>query len=834
MQHFGDEVAHVLLLPVWLIFSANILVAIWRMADKTTTNVQPFKPVFLAQPGDPPVPWHRWIEMFALHLTATGFADTTANKARKAALLKASLGVEGYRVYRSLTTDVSESYDNAITTLTPHFDRRPSQVYLRAQFTRRMQQSGESIAQFVTVLRELAARCEFSANELSVRVRDQFVAWVRDDKIRERLLQEPPDRTLDQFVQLATTLEQAATSSHALAVGLSADTTVPSVRPNNTAIKVERISASKTNKPPFRSTANGKQPKNTATQRHVTCFACGNEGHYANSQSCPAHGRECRNCHRLGHFASRCTKNKSQPDAHNLPSRAPNQRGDASRAVTSSAVTISSLSDAGTGNLEHRTCDVNGIPLKLMVDTGSEVSVINYDTYRKFFSQLPLLTAAVNMKAYGAHPIHCCGYLEFSVSYNSRSLNNCRFFVTKQGDCVMGRDLFDALGFRIQEPDTTINHVQIGVSSLSKVQLTDFPSLLKSWGTIKGFQHEPRVDPSIKPIRQPLRRLPLALRDSVSAELKRMQQDDIIEAAEAPTWLSNVVPVLKPDKTLRLCADMTGPNKAIIADPFPLPTMEELSAALTGSTIFSKIDLKAGYHQVLLAPASRDLTAFVTHDGVFRYKRLTMGMCSAVSAFQKIIQHIIQDIPGSLNLLDDILVHGRTVAEHDERLRTVLQRLADHDCTVNSTKCVIGAPELNFNGHRISAAGVQPLTSHVDAILSMPEPRNRKELTRFLATAGYLLKFLPYFATLTVPLRALLATDAPWDWTEECTRAVQALKTRIANPPILAHFNTVATTILTTDASDVGLGACLSQMHGDREVLIAYASRLLLAAERNY
>lgn len=154
------------------------------------------------------------------------------------------------------------------------------------------------------------------------------------------------------------------------------------------------------------------------------------------------------------------------------------------------------------------------------------------------------------------------------------------------------------------------------------------------------------VDSKVSPVMQPLRRSPLALRDDITAELQRLLNEDIIEQVNASPWISNIVVAKKKTGGLRLCVDLRSVNKAIIPDCYPLPTTEELTAQFYGSTVFSKLDLLQGYLQVPLHPDSRNLTAFITHKGVFRYKRMAFGLCSAPSCFQKIMASILAGIPG--------------------------------------------------------------------------------------------------------------------------------------------------------------------------------------------
>jgi hypothetical protein len=194
----------------------------------------------------------------------------------------------------------------------------------------------------------------------------------------------------------------------------------------------------------------------------------------------------------------------------------------------------------------------------------------------------------VNLKGYGGKLIPARGYVELPVAYGTARMTEGRFYVTGDGDCLLGMDLFEALGFKVAPPTEQAQ----GVNSVSSVRLEAYPAMYREWGTITGFIHKPTVNPQVVPVRQGLRRTPLALRESISAELNRMLKDGAIERVATSPWISSLVVAPKPDKTIGLRVDITEPNKAIIPEQFPLPTMEELSCAIAGSTVLTKLDLK--------------------------------------------------------------------------------------------------------------------------------------------------------------------------------------------------------------------------------------------------
>lgn len=173
---------------------------------------------------------------------------------------------------------------------------------------------------------------------------------------------------------------------------------------------------------------------------------------------------------------------------------------------------------------------------------------------------------------------------------------------------------------------------------------------------------------------------------------------------------------------LRPCVDLVQVNEAVIPDKYPLPPVEELSAKFYGSTVFTKLDLRQGYLQVPLHPDSRNLNAFVSHMGVFRYTRMSFGLSSAPSCSQKIMDTIFAAVPGVVIYLDSIVVHGETLASRDERLSRVLDALSRHNLTLNGEKWTFKTSSMEFVGFRLKSDSLSPLHSNVEATMCLPEP----------------------------------------------------------------------------------------------------------------
>lgn len=203
-----------------------------------------------------------------------------------------------------------------------------------------------------------------------------------------------------------------------------------------------------------------------------------------------------------------------------------------------------------------------------------------------------------------------------------------------------------------------------------------------------------------------LRGLLFMLRQKVAGKIHRLETSEVIERVNT----SDSVPpfVVVKDESIRLCVDLREPNKAIVADGFPIPNIEELLHQLSGATCFSKLQLASAYHQVELAEESRDLTTFISQERLFHFNRVCFGLTSAPAAFQKMMSQVLKGCTGVLCYLDDILVWGKNCAEHDTNLQTVLSRI-DATGMKRNHKCVFGATEVHFLGHCINAQGIWPL-----------------------------------------------------------------------------------------------------------------------------
>ena len=342
------------------------------------------------------------------------------------------------------------------------------------------------------------------------------------------------------------------------------------------------------------------------------------------------------------------------------------------------------------------------------------------------------------------------------------------------------------------------------------------------------------VDPNVTPVRQPLRRLPLSVKEEVGARLDQLEREGVIERVEASEWVSPLVVGRKRDGSVRLCVDMRQVNRAVVTDGYPLPRIEDVLNRLHGSRFFSRFDLKDAYHQLELHSDSRKLTTFVSHQGLYRFTRVNFGLASAGPCFQRVMNAILDGIPGVEAYLDDVVVHAPTLEEHQKRTAAVLSAFQQHRVRVNWDKSQPRSESITFLGYVISASGVEIDRDRVAPLLAAPEPSDVASLRAFLGSVSYHSRFVPGLSVLLEPLRAALREEV-FCWSPELAATVQKVKDAIREAPTLSMFDPRLKTVLTTDASDVGCGAYLSQLEeSGEERVISYASKSFTAAERHY
>ncbi|XP_042146045.1 uncharacterized protein K02A2.6-like [Ixodes scapularis] len=395
-----------------------------------------------------------------------------------------------------------------------------------------------------------------------------------------------------------------------------------------------------------------------------------------------------------------------------------------------------------TKNLPEVHLQVNNTPITFLIDTGASVSVIGTSTLNKLGALTKLQQAGTRIYAYGSDaPLPIIGKLSVTLKYRDSDTTEDVFVIEGTVKSLLSFAAANRLGL-IQITYAIQGHSQKDARSngevppnLLETPLAAFPELCAGVGKLKNLQVHLHIDKAIAPVAQPHRRIPFAVRSKVEEKISQLLALDIIEEATGPTpWVSPVVIVPKPHnpEDIRLCIDMKCANRAILRERHVCPTIDDVITALNGSTLFTKLDLKDGYHQLELDNESRTITTFATHNKLYRYKRLMFGINAAAEVFQETIRQVLNGIPHVLNISDDILVFGKTKDEHDQALQATLERLTENGLTVNPKKCLFAQKELCFFGHIFSASGIRTDPQKIAALKKMPAPANAHEVRSLL------------------------------------------------------------------------------------------------------
>lgn len=349
------------------------------------------------------------------------------------------------------------------------------------------------------------------------------------------------------------------------------------------------------------------------------------------------------------------------------------------------------------------------------------------------------------------------------------------------------------------------------------------------------LDHKIELLPGQPPPKRPTYRLSPKENDELKKQLQELTDQQHIQHSQSP-FGAPVLFVKKKDGSMRMCVDYRALNKQTIKNSYPLPRIDELFDRLHGARVFSKIDLRSGYHQVRIAPEDVHKTAFCTRYGLHEFCVLSFGLTNAPATFMSLMQHVFAPYLDDFVIvfLDDILIYSKDIEEHIQHVRKALQLLRERKLYAKLSKCEFVRTRIGFLGHEISAEGIHMEKEKVKAIMEWPALTCVPELRAFLGLAGYYRRYVKDFSAIAASLSDLLKKDQPWTWNTEHQQAFDTLKTAICSAPVLITPDPTEPYTVMTDASGYAIGAALMQQRDGGLKPIAYMSRKMIAAERNY
>ena len=361
--------------------------------------------------------------------------------------------------------------------------------------------------------------------------------------------------------------------------------------------------------------------------------------------------------------------------------------------------------------------------------------------------------------------------------------------------------------------------------------LKEYHDIFKGVGTLPGSPYHIRLKEWYRPVQQPPRSVPVAMQTAYKAELDRLTKEGIItEVKEHTEWINLIVPVMKPNGSLRLCLDPKDLNKVIERNQWYSRTIDDILPELAKSKFKTLKDATSGYWHVVLDLASSLLTMFNTPWGKFRWLRLPFGLKIASDVFQEQLDRVLRLLKGVHGIADDILTHGETEVQHDDMILTLLKTARMNNLSLNPDKIQFKSTDCKFFRHRLTPEGLKPDPEKIKAILAVQPPRSIQQLQSFNGMVNYLKRFSPVLSELAEPMRKLQKSDTVWAWESEQQTAFEKTKTALTTLPVLAYFDKSKEHIIQTDASKIGLSAVLLQ-EGQP---VVYASRTLTETECRY
>lgn len=817
--------------------------------------------------GSPATSWNRFRDELNNYFVAADLGR--ALDERKIAILMYCLGPEYRTIFNGfdLTQADRGKFDCVIEKFNRHFEPKKLTKVCMRKFDYCMQGPKETFNEYMARLKELAESCRFG-DSLEDQLVKQLSIGVRSSTLKERLWAE--DLSLAKMVEKCQLWEQREATKDLVVSTPTQSASVSEFQARGRGRSQSRGQSrgrGRGTRTGWRGSPNqaangrgfnpgnrgrghqrqqreqhGAQQQQQRDQGQGHCSRCGKTH---NRGQCPAFNEQCYECGGFGHYGRMCRK-KSNPNktVHSVETDSVPQES-TSHDVSSyyahnyshdshydqSFVLHTHVEGQGKCNMWCHTIQVNSQDkIHFKIDTQGEVSVIPVNVYDAMRHKPELMKSSTVINGFGGAIVKPIGRVELPVKGKIDHVL-CVEVVDGNVPCILSNNDSVILGLVKR-----VHSFEANVPESTRLIFDEFVHITEGVGCIPGH-YSLKFDPSIPPVINPPRPISANLRDAVLSELNRMEANGIIAQVPVGTptpWCSSLHVVLKKNNQVRITIDPRDLNKALLREHHPIATIDDVITRTHGAKYFSVLDARQGYFQIQLDEPSALITAFNTPFGRYHYKRLPMGITSAPEIYQRAMSDIFAGIQHVEIIMDDILIFGSTLDEHNKALRTVLQRCHEKNLKLNPDKVKLAQREVQYVGHKLTADGVKVADDKIQAVTEMPRPTDTAHVHTLLGMANYSTKFIPNLAAVTEPLRQIIKESKKhgfqFTWEKVHEDAFQELKRLLTTAPVLRYFNPKEPVVISCDASQLGVGMVL--MQGDQPV--SYASKALTSAEYAY
>lgn len=679
-----------------------------------------------------------------------------------------------------------KTYEEAIDVLKNLYIKPQNEIFARHSLSLRKQEVGESIDQYLQILKQMSKDCNFKAVSADQNredfIRDSFIAGLNSSHIRQRLL-EQSTLTLSQTFDSARALEMAQRHSESYLTPFTSHANAVTSR------NLESESQSYSTRSENDSTIAATLPK---------CYFCGQSRHPRSN--CPARNISCHSCGKMGHFTKVC-KSKSQKPVNTLSKSAAGILG-----------MMSTMSPTCLSKSLIRI-KVNETDLEALIDTGSSDSYIsNKVAYQENIEIFPSKLNVTMASSALSSPV--VGFCIITLKILNHTYNKIKLYVLEElcADVIIGHDLLrqhSKVQIDFGGPKSPIS-----ICNLALAQVEPYPL----------FAH---LTDNYKPIAVKSRRYSFADLEFIETEIQNLLKENIIEPSNSP-WRAQVLVTKNENHKSRMVVDYSLTiNKFTSLDAYPLPKIEELVHKISQYEYFSSIDLRSAYHQIPILEHERIYTGFEACGNLYQFTRIPFGVTNGVACFQRIMNNIIQKegLQDIYAFLDDVTICGKSKENHDQNLQKFLNVAEKYSLTLNKEKCKFGMTKINILGYTIERKSIKPDADRLRPLIHLPLPKDTTSLRRIQGMFAHYSKFIYKFSEKIHPL--VDVKQFPLQGHQ--VAAFHQLKNDLINA-VVASINDEATFTVETDASEYAIAAQLTQLGRP----VAFFSRTLSKSEQRH